>query len=60
MSITSHLAELERKHHALEREIEDELRHAKADDLRVIELKRRKLHIKDEIVRLRTDHRTLH
>ena len=60
MSIGSHLAELERKHHALEREIEDELRHAKADDIRVIQLKRRKLHIKDQIVRLRSNEQTLH
>lgn len=53
MSLQSHLAELERKHQALEREIQDALVHPSANDLRVVELKRRKLQLKDEIMRLR-------
>jgi hypothetical protein len=53
MAIQSHLAELERKHQALEQEINEALTHPSTDDLKVVELKRRKLHVKDEIARLR-------
>ncbi len=53
MAIQSHLAELERRHEALEREINEALSHPSADDLEIIELKRRKLYVKDEIARLR-------
>ncbi|MEJ2625867.1 MAG: DUF465 domain-containing protein [Pseudolabrys sp.] len=53
MSMQSHLAELEKKHQALEDEITDCLLHPATDDLRVVELKRRKLLVKDEIERLR-------
>jgi len=53
MSLQSHLAELERKHQALEREIQSALTHPSMDDLRLAELKRRKLQLKDEIMRLR-------
>ena len=60
MSIESHLAELKRKHMALKQEIEDELRRANTDDMRLVELKRRKLHIKDEMNRLGSDEQTLH
>jgi hypothetical protein len=55
MSIQAHLAELERRHQALEDEINDALTHPSTDDLRVAELKRRKLLVKDEIARLRQD-----
>ena len=55
MAIESHLAELEKRHQALEQEIHDALTHPSTDDLRLVELKRRKLHVKDEIVRLRQD-----
>jgi hypothetical protein len=53
MSMTSHLSALEQKHKALERQIEDELSRPSADDVRVAELKRLKLKLKDEITRLR-------
>ena len=53
MSIQAHLAELERRHEALENEISEALAHPSTDDLRVAELKRRKLQVKDEIARLR-------
>jgi len=53
MAIESHLAELERKHQALEQEIADALTHPSTDDLKIAELKRRKLQVKDEIQRLR-------
>jgi hypothetical protein len=55
MSIQAHLAELERRHQALEDELNDALTHPSTDDLRVAELKRRKVLVKDEIVRLRQD-----
>ena len=55
MSIQTHLAELERRHQALEQEIYEAQAHPATDDLKLIELKRRKLHVKDEIVRLQQD-----
>lgn len=53
MSMESHLAELERRHQALERQIEDAMAHPGADQLEITELKRRKLQLKDEITRLK-------
>ena len=53
MSMQSHLAELEKRHQALEDEINDCLTHPATDDLTIAELKRRKLQVKDEIERLR-------
>ncbi|AXK83206.1 DUF465 domain-containing protein [Pseudolabrys taiwanensis] len=53
MSMQSHLAELEKRHKALEVEINDCLAHPAVDDLKVVELKRKKLLVKDEIARLR-------
>jgi hypothetical protein len=52
MAIESHLAELQRRHQALEQEINEALAHPSTDDLKIAELKRRKLHVKDEISRL--------
>jgi hypothetical protein len=49
----SHLAELERRHQALEREIEEALQHPGIDTLTLTELKRKKLVLKDEIARLK-------
>jgi hypothetical protein len=56
MSMQSHLAELEKRHQALEDEIHDCLAHPAVDDLKIVELKRRKLLVKDEIVRLQSTH----
>ena len=53
MSISTHLAELEQRHQALEDEISEALTHPSCDGLLVAELKRRKLQVKDEIARLR-------
>jgi hypothetical protein len=47
-----HLSNLKRRHKALENEIADALRHRSTDDLMIADLKRRKLHLKDEIERL--------
>lgn len=53
MSMQSHLAELEKRHQALEDQITDCLTHPATDDLTIVELKRRKLLVKEEIERLR-------
>jgi hypothetical protein len=53
MSMQSHLAELEKKHQALDDEINECLAHPAVDDMRIVELKRKKLLVKDEIERLR-------
>ena len=52
MTIESHVAELERRHQSLEREIEEAMAHPAVDSLAVSELKRKKLQLKDEIARL--------
>ncbi len=53
MSMHGHLSELERRHKALEKEIETEKLHLSSDDLRIVELKRKKLLLKDQIEKLR-------
>ena len=52
MALNPHLADLESKHRALEDEISEALAHPSTDDVKIAELKRRKLQVKDEIVRL--------
>jgi len=54
MTVDAHLAELERRHHAIEVEIEEALNHPSTDSLALSELKRRKLLLKDEIERLKS------
>ncbi len=53
MAIKSHLAELEKRHQTLEQEINEALLHPSIDGLKIAELKRRKLYVKDEITRLK-------
>ncbi len=55
MTIQAHLAELQRRHQALEQELAEAMTHPSTDMLKIAELKRRKLLVKDEIVRLRHD-----
>lgn len=55
MALQNHLAELERRHDALDREISKELIHPATDELKLAELKRKKLILKDEIAKLRCD-----
>ncbi|MFZ1209035.1 MAG: DUF465 domain-containing protein [Pseudolabrys sp.] len=52
MSIESNLVELQRRHRALEAEIAEANAHRSIDNLQIVELKRRKLVVKDEIARL--------
>ena len=56
MTIKAHPADLERQHKALEQEIAEAIAHSSTDDLKIAELKRRKLIVKDEIERVRHDH----
>ncbi|SOR30578.1 conserved protein of unknown function (DUF465) [Methylorubrum extorquens] len=58
MSLQTHLSQLAAKHEALERELHYAMQSLASDDLRIAELKRKKLHLKDEIERLRGE--TLH
>jgi hypothetical protein len=58
MTMKAHLVELERKHHAVEKEIAEALKHKSVDDLELVELKRQKLHLKDEIERLQHDQKS--
>ena len=52
MTIQARVAELEQRHHALEKKISEALKHKSTDDLEIVELKRQKLQLKDEIERL--------
>jgi hypothetical protein len=56
MTVKVHLAELERQHKALEDEIAEAMAHSSTDNLKIVELKRRKLQLKDKIERLRHNH----
>jgi hypothetical protein len=62
MPLQTDVTELERRHQALEREIQDAMSHPSTDSLKVAELKRRKLQLKDEITRLKhsTQPRVVH
>jgi len=60
MSIQSHLAHLEQQRASIQQEIERALQHPSMDDLKVVELKRRKLHLKDEIARLKGETASIH
>jgi hypothetical protein len=53
MSIDSHLSELVRRHQAIEEAILAEENHPAADDIKIHELKRKKLYLKDAIERLK-------
>ena len=53
MSLESHLTELVRRHQAIENAIALEESHPSSDDLKLHELKRKKLQLKDEIEKLR-------
>lgn len=49
MAISAHLKTLKNKHTALEGEIEQELQYPVPDYIRLAELKKQKLHIKDRL-----------
>jgi hypothetical protein len=55
MALQNHLVELERRHDALDREISKKMIHPAVDELKLLELKRKKLLLKDEIAKLRCE-----
>ena len=55
MALDAHLVELTDKHHALQQQIEAEMSRPLADTLKISELKKEKLRIKDEIERLKNE-----
>ena len=52
MAVESHIAELSAKHQKLEEKIREELQHPGSEDVKIAQLKREKLRLKDEIERL--------
>ena len=54
MAIEARIRELGMRHQTLEREIEDEMSRPAADEMRLKELKRQKLRLKEEMESLRT------
>lgn len=54
MALETRLVELEKRHRALEKQIETEALAPSSSDVTVREMKRRKLHLKEEIERVRT------
>ena len=52
MTISSHLSELQRKHAALSEKVEQEQRSPGTNDLTIMELKKQKLRLKEEINKL--------
>ena len=55
MAMNAHLMELEKRHRALDEEIAEAMMHPSSDNLKIAELKRRKLQVKDEIARLQSE-----
>ncbi len=60
MSIESHLAELNRRHAALERELQDAQSHPSIDTILLTALKRRKLQVKEQIDRISAASPSIH
>lgn len=52
MSLTSHLHELRKRHQILSEKVEQAQRSPATDDLSIVDLKKQKLKIKEEITRL--------
>jgi hypothetical protein len=57
MAIEARIRELGNRHYNLEKALEDELNRPQFDTLKVKELKRQKLHLKEQIESLRGAHR---
>ncbi len=52
MALEAHLAELNEKHRKLDEALHQELQHPSTDPLKITELKKQKLRLKEEIQRL--------
>lgn len=57
MTIQAHIASLEKKHGALEDELQNILSSPSSDDREIANIKRRKLRLKDELERLKASTR---
>lgn len=57
MGLESHIQELSVKHRALDRQIQEETAKPSSDDIRIAELKRQKLNLKDRMTRLQSGFR---
>ncbi|MGO9172403.1 MAG: YdcH family protein [Rhodomicrobium sp.] len=55
MSLFAHIEELSEKHQAIHRQIEAEMNRPLVDSLKVSELKRRKLRLKEKIEKLKSE-----
>jgi hypothetical protein len=52
MTVSSHLTELKRRHETLSEQVEQAQRSLSVDDLSIVELKKQKLRLKEEITKL--------
>lgn len=52
MSLYGHIVELQKRHDLLKKEVEQEQLYPKTDERKLLELKRKKLKIKDELIKL--------
>lgn len=59
MAIKAHMESLNRRHQELEAAIASEIKNPGYDDLRLVELKRQKLKIKDQIQELRVQNKDI-
>jgi hypothetical protein len=55
MSLFAHIEELTEKHQSLQRQIEEEMNHPLVDTLKLTELKRKKLRLKEKIEKLKAE-----
>jgi hypothetical protein len=55
MSLFAHIEELTEKHQTLQRQIEEEMNHPLVDSLKLSELKRKKLRLKEKIEKLKAE-----
>jgi hypothetical protein len=51
------LAHLEEEHHKLDKQIDQMIREGRYEDNNIHDLKKQRLHIRDEIVKLKAQHR---
>ncbi len=55
MSLEAHIQELEARRQQLKQQIAELMAHPSVDDIEIARLKREKLHLKDEIARLKKE-----
>ncbi len=53
MALESHLVELSAKHRKIDKALHEELQHPAADPLKITDLKKQKLRLKEEMERVR-------